>query len=114
MSSLLYLTSSKGPPATTGLPCVGVTAWFADVFKVLPSPVAYVLHTCSGRIGMLTISDRALPAGFGKWKTTASGPDAVTVFMLGMFYARFPTGSFWDLITVFDGKVASPGGWGFR
>src|SRR5438132_9151158 len=94
MSSFLYLTSWNGPPATTGLPCVGVTALLASDFSALPFPVAYFAQTCSGRIGKLMSSERALPEGFAKWATTVFGPEASTCFMLVTLEAQLPAAPF--------------------
>src|ERR687888_1041568 len=94
MSSFLYFTTWNGPPATTGVLPEGTTAWLASVFSALPLPVANLLQMCSGRIGMLVISDSALPDGFEKLTTTVFGPEAWTFFMLMTLDAQFPAAPF--------------------
>src|SRR5205823_14062035 len=113
MSSFLYSTTSNGPPETTGWPCVGVTASFAAVFSSLPLPVANFPHTCSGRIGMPMIWDRALPAGLVYWTTTVAGSGASTCFMFVTLDAQFPAGPFWYLMIVLMVNAASDAVMGF-
>jgi hypothetical protein len=56
----VYCVSTNGPPPTSGWPFSGSLAYVLSAF---PSPVAYWLHTCSGRIGVIPTSDSAVAVG---------------------------------------------------